>query len=94
MSHIVRLISFLCFVLVFELSATMLLMKNLCFHQLMFCVTFPQISRVGLSVMFIFFVTLSAFPAITSRVQSKNHGDRSAWTSKLLTGTHFSSCVV
>lgn len=38
--------------------------------------------------MFVFFVTLAAFPSITSRVQSHKFGDGSEWSSKLQTLSH------
>ena len=31
-----------------------------------------------------FFVTLAAFPALTSRIRSVNDGDKTAWTSEFL----------
>ena len=43
---------------------------------------FFQIAKYGLSVALVFFVTLAAFPSLTSRIQSVNKADKSEWTSK------------
>ncbi|KAK3751849.1 hypothetical protein QZH41_009669 [Actinostola sp. cb2023] len=41
---------------------------------------FKKIAPVGLSVAFVFFVTLAAFPALTSRVKSLKKDEKSKWT--------------
>ena len=48
-----------------------------CFYNFSF-----QISKVGVSVAIVFFVTLAAFPSLTSRIQSVNKKDGTEWTSK------------
>jgi len=35
-------------------------------------------------VAFVFFVTLAAFPSLTSRIRSVNDGDKTVWTSECL----------
>lgn len=45
-----------------------------------FFVIFRQIFKLGSSVAFVFFVTLTAFPSLTSRIRSKHEDDGSEWT--------------
>lgn len=46
-----------------------------------FVLIFRQIFRLGASVAFVFFVTLAAFPSLTSRIRSVKDSDKTAWTS-------------
>ena len=50
-----------------------------CFNLRLLC---SQIFRLGASVAFVFFVTLAAFPALTSRIRSVHDADKTAWTSE------------
>ncbi|XP_022785347.1 equilibrative nucleoside transporter 1-like isoform X2 [Stylophora pistillata] len=45
-----------------------------------FLLIFRQIFKLASSVAFVFFVTLAAFPSLTSRIQSVHKGDGSEWT--------------
>lgn len=45
-----------------------------------FLLVFRHIAKHGVSVASVFFVTLAAFPALTSRIQSVHKGDLSEWT--------------
>lgn len=45
-----------------------------------FMMIFRKIAKYGLSVALVFFVTLAAFPSLTSRIQSVNKADKSEWT--------------
>ena len=55
------------------------------FHYYFFFSFFLQIFKLGSSVAFVFFVTLTAFPSLTSRIRSKHEDDGSEWTSKKIT---------
>ncbi|KAL9957949.1 hypothetical protein ACROYT_G034908 [Oculina patagonica] len=46
-----------------------------------FMLVFRQIFKLGASVAFVFFVTLAAFPSLTSRIQSVHAKDKTEWTS-------------
>lgn len=55
------------------------------FHHYYFLSFFLQIFKLGSSVAFVFFVTLAAFPSLTSRIRSKHEDNGSEWTSKKIT---------
>ncbi|XP_028393434.1 equilibrative nucleoside transporter 1-like isoform X2 [Dendronephthya gigantea] len=50
-----------------------------------FLLIMRKIWRLALSVLLVFMVTLSVFPAVLSGIKSENHGDGSEWTGKFFT---------
>ncbi|EDO37568.1 predicted protein [Nematostella vectensis] len=59
--------------------------KTLTVERPPFFLIFKKIAPVGLSVAFVFFVTLAAFPSLTAKVKSNYTGDNTQWTSVYFT---------